>query len=313
MYFPILRGRQNELLAIRELQDEGRLSHVTPIIEPVKASPTLLSVLRQFREAGKELVLVANPRVGSFEKELNQDPGYVERLKTEVEQSDQLVEMYYCSEREWLTELLCCLPPKRMYYLETASKDAYCSMRTCEKPFYTIVSAGGQRLHRIAEGKKIVLESAFKPQSRNADYFDHDSDFLTEELFYFEEEGYFGFSDFSVIGEDYNEGGFAPVVVALHLAHLGEDGKSLCVRHFVSQKKTASERGKRDIAGKFHEALEALVEWASDHPRLVPKTLALGEMQACYEGERFPGLGVAKKMAIKHHLEMVNMLLEGLR
>lgn len=42
MYYPILRGRQNELLAIRELLSADKLEKVVPIIEPVKASSTLL-------------------------------------------------------------------------------------------------------------------------------------------------------------------------------------------------------------------------------------------------------------------------------
>lgn len=39
MYFPYLRGRQYELIALRELINNDKLSeHVTPIIEPVKVS-----------------------------------------------------------------------------------------------------------------------------------------------------------------------------------------------------------------------------------------------------------------------------------
>jgi hypothetical protein len=35
MYYPILRGKLNELLAIRELSELG-LKNFTPVIEPVK-------------------------------------------------------------------------------------------------------------------------------------------------------------------------------------------------------------------------------------------------------------------------------------
>ena len=42
MYFPYLRGRQFELIALRELVEKGVLSsRITPIIEPVKLSSTL--------------------------------------------------------------------------------------------------------------------------------------------------------------------------------------------------------------------------------------------------------------------------------
>ena len=51
MYFPYLRGRQNELLCLRELLDTGKLSlKVIPIIEPVKFSSTFFSTITKFVE-----------------------------------------------------------------------------------------------------------------------------------------------------------------------------------------------------------------------------------------------------------------------
>ena len=49
MYFPYLRGRQFELLALRELLEKGRIGKkIIPIIEPVKPSSTLLKTLECF-------------------------------------------------------------------------------------------------------------------------------------------------------------------------------------------------------------------------------------------------------------------------
>ena len=49
MYFPILRGRQFELLALRELLNKGVLSNqVIPIIEPVKVSTTFVKTIETF-------------------------------------------------------------------------------------------------------------------------------------------------------------------------------------------------------------------------------------------------------------------------
>lgn len=49
MYFPYVRGRQYELLALRELATNNLLGdYVTPIIEPVKLSPTLVNVMAEF-------------------------------------------------------------------------------------------------------------------------------------------------------------------------------------------------------------------------------------------------------------------------
>lgn len=55
MYFPYLRGRQYELIAIRELIEKGKLSSfVVPIIEPVKLSSTLSNTL----DICKEMVIL---------------------------------------------------------------------------------------------------------------------------------------------------------------------------------------------------------------------------------------------------------------
>lgn len=52
MYYPLLRGRQNELLAIKELLDASALSSkIVPVIEPVKLSPTLVNTLSAFSAA----------------------------------------------------------------------------------------------------------------------------------------------------------------------------------------------------------------------------------------------------------------------
>ena len=71
MYLPYLRGRQNELLCLRELLNVGKLSKkVIPIIEPVKFSSTFFSTLSKFIEVNHPVIVVENPKVGSFRDEL---------------------------------------------------------------------------------------------------------------------------------------------------------------------------------------------------------------------------------------------------
>lgn len=57
MYFPILRGRQFELLALRECVNQGLLSNkIIPIVEPVKVSSTYTKTVDSFIKAGKSIV-----------------------------------------------------------------------------------------------------------------------------------------------------------------------------------------------------------------------------------------------------------------
>ena len=67
MYFPYVRGRQYELLALRELVINNILGNsVTPIVEPVKLSPTLVNMMEEYIKAEHPVSIIRNPVVGTF-------------------------------------------------------------------------------------------------------------------------------------------------------------------------------------------------------------------------------------------------------
>lgn len=71
MYFPIIRGRQYDLLALRELKERDLISEkVVPIIEPIKFSSTLNSLLSVFFNKQSNIIFITNPKVGSFKDEI---------------------------------------------------------------------------------------------------------------------------------------------------------------------------------------------------------------------------------------------------
>ena len=70
MYYPYLRGRQNELLCLRELLEKELVGNkVIPIIEPVRFNSTYISVLKAFIEKKKNVIVIMNPKVGKFQEE----------------------------------------------------------------------------------------------------------------------------------------------------------------------------------------------------------------------------------------------------
>lgn len=67
MYFPYLRGRQFELIALRELVEKGVLSsRITPIIEPVKLSSTLVKTIEAYGEIVSSLLSLPILRWGAL-------------------------------------------------------------------------------------------------------------------------------------------------------------------------------------------------------------------------------------------------------
>ena len=69
MYFPYVRGKQYELLALRELIKNDKIGNsIIPIIEPIKPSSTLITTLESFIEKERFVIVISNPIVGNFIK-----------------------------------------------------------------------------------------------------------------------------------------------------------------------------------------------------------------------------------------------------
>lgn len=84
MYFPYLRGRQNELLCLRELLETNRLyDTIIPIIEPVRCNSTFFATLTKFIEADRKIIIIKNPKVGKFGDD------YAELKKKIEEETDE--------------------------------------------------------------------------------------------------------------------------------------------------------------------------------------------------------------------------------
>lgn len=66
MYYPILRGKLNELLALRELA-QLELKNFTPVIEPVKKDiKALVKTIESLNEYSIEPYIIINPTIGDF-------------------------------------------------------------------------------------------------------------------------------------------------------------------------------------------------------------------------------------------------------
>ncbi len=70
MYFPYIRGRQYELLALKELVSRNLIcDRVVPIVEPVKLTSTLINTISEFTKANRIICIIRNPGVGNFTSE----------------------------------------------------------------------------------------------------------------------------------------------------------------------------------------------------------------------------------------------------
>lgn len=308
MYFPYLRGRQFELIALRELIENNLIGEkIIPIIEPIKPTSTLAKTLSMYTKKEHLHALVVNPAVGEF----------VSKIKEKNRESDETVQEIYCElkseflirayimkrgtyfslkKRSDLEELMI-INPKR------DCMDGYLKVYDTIEPSYTLIP-DDRTFSRKVPKSKIMFEDRFTKAAKNADYSKNTDEFFSEDHLYYADEGFKGFSDYTIVGSEFKETGFAPSAVAIHIVYFDKN-KVLRVRHFVSD----SNNDINDPAGKFGEAVEKLVKWVGKSD--VPRTMGLKAFLDCYEEGKYPGLGTVKKYSIMHHLELMNMFLEG--
>lgn len=157
----------------------------------------------------------------------------------------------------------------------------------CGKIYYK--SFGGDR--------RVLVRDGFE-RRRNKDYpvVERFSDLHVT----YPEEGMNGFGDFLMVGDDYSEAGGPAYAVTIHLTFIDpDDDNVMYIYHFVSERQDTP----TDPAGKFAEALSAMIKKLDSGKSKVLETSAVKEFRELHAKKHFPGLGYVKKLSMKHHIE----------
>ena len=298
MYFPYVRGKQYELLALRELVLNNKMGNkIIPIIEPIKPSSTLIKTLESFIEKKQHVIIISNPIVGSFVKELDKNENALFKEKyNDILNNDFIYYGIDFDNSQNILDLDILYPDKVVGIVtKSDSTDTHNSILK-EAAIFNVIK-DSKEISRKIRDNKVMLEDKFNMQKRNADYLGIPDEAFSSDHKFFKDEGYLGFSDFSVIGSDFVEGGFAPYAVAIHMVYF-DSNKELRVKHFTSD----TNDDYSDPAGKFSQALQKLID--CEELKDVD-TEGLSEFRKCHAEERYPGLGSVKKMALKHHVELM--------
>lgn len=304
MYFPYFRGRQYELLALKELANSKLItSSVVPIVEPVKLIPGLNSSLAAFGNSSLPIGLILNPNVGDLADEAETINQLLDRLGANA----TTIPSVLLNESTKATMLK--LEEKNIFEKDTLAVlknrdylDIYRDLFSETPPKYTLCP-DERIIRRSVSENKVLFENRFNKQSRNADYLE--DEFFSDDHLYYRDDNYSGFGDYSIVGDEYIESGFAPYAVAIHIVYFAEDN-SLWIRHFVSN----SNDDISDVAGKFYEAVSKLYSWYVDGQEC-QLTTGLQTLLNHYNNKTYPGLPTLKKLSIMHHLELVGKYLDG--
>lgn len=311
MYYPFIRGKQFELVMLREMAPKIAEWGFVPIIEPVKGNfPALKRALDQLIENECRFILIANPQVGELKSDnstlvdeivadhLSEYEQYAVGLLLTAEVSLKHVKDFFKTHD---------LPIAVIHNGFSDGKGLVTLMDTeqptiSEHAFVTPHSTSLYRKH-FKGCTRVLIEDGFI--SRNNKNYPPSEPFSELYLTY-GEMGCDAFGDFLMAGSDYKEGGGPAYAIAIHLTYADPKAdEALAIKHYVSDQVDSP----KDPAGKFFEALSKLVKDVNKSGSSIYKSLAVKEYLQLYKDQHFPGLGYVKKLSMQHHIELMAHLL----
>ncbi len=312
MYYPYFRGKQYELITIRECAHILKSANFIPIIEPVKETLSgLQKTLASVKEVEGEVIVVVNPFHGFHSSNGN---SILQLLDSEFSDYPKI------SAGILLTEQLSIDDVKAIYssvgdrnvsFIHTGFSEA----KALSNDFGDAIENIRQVFHdeycgklyqkHFRKAEKVLLRDGFERRTNR----EHpEVEFFSDLHATYDLEGMDGFGDFLMVGDDYSETGGPAYAVAIHLTFIDPDkDDEMHIHHFVSIRQDDP----KDPAGKFAEALEKLIaELNSDNNKIL-ETEAVQEFVDLHYRGHFPGLGYVKKLSMKHHIETLAHFFHG--
>ena len=308
MYYPLLRARQFELITLRELANEELTQGlVIPILEPVKESSNNLNLAyKVFLEKEQTVYLIVNPIVGEIDGDITHFLDIIEPLDSDIIKPA----FYYHNNADYIKNSI------SEYSLKDCMLICHNDVNADNSEFKELVELDGitainiedpgrnrslDRYIRSLNKTYIRLDDLFEKQARNSDFLSIEPHRFSEEHLYYSQEGYSGFSDYTVLPSEFSDGGSTPRAVAIHLTYLNGENQ-IWIRHFTSETNDSI----ANVQGKFAEASEKAVTYCRENDL---NNSAIQELEKYFDEEHYPGLGTVKKLSIKNHIQIIRQFL----
>ena len=303
-YFPFLRGKQNELMAVRDLAEEiAERGNMIPIIEPVNRNATTRISLDRYIEVSMPFLFVCNPLHGEFARRPEQL--FTQLISESLMEYDNWIPALQVQLGSRPDELSAFLSRYDAYEVAVIynglPRNATVQATLDDESIVHHVFLDGRvvadYVNEKAEAQRVMITDPFQRQARTADYPERElyTDMNTPAA----NPRRLDFGDFSIVGNHYAETGGPAYAVTLHHVHFQDGPGPLDISHFISDRTETP----ADTPGKIIEALDKLVAALAE---LQPNdTGACNEYREMANAEISRGLGYMKRLAIKHHLEVM--------
>lgn len=304
MYHPYFRGKQNELLTIRENATLLAASAFVPIIEPVKESlGGLEKALKAVCDADGKAIVIVNPYHGEHAEN---GEGISTLLKQQFISNPAVSAGVLLKSNTTTAQALACCEEHKDHGLtlihagfphaKELAEGLETDLPSTKHVFFEQFCGKLYRKH-FSQCDRILLRDGFV-RRRNKDHPDLEA--FSDLHATFTEEGMQGFGDFLTVGDDFQESGGPAYAIAIHLTFIDPDkDDEMFIYHFKSKRQDTP----TDPAGKFAEALDAMIKQLNKANSKVLGTKAVAEFRSLHERGHFPGLGYIKKLSMQHHIE----------
>lgn len=305
MYFPYFRGKQYELITIRENAELLSGAGFIPIIEPVKKSITgLARAIDAVNDANGQAILIVNPHHGDHVH----DSKTIERFFVEkLSDADNISAGILVTESVTVEDIegICAQHEHRLVTLihrgftdARALADRFGPDNVNVQHVFHEEYCTSLYRKKFSHARRILLRDGFEKAKKNIEYVPLQS--FSDLHVVYDEMNMNGFGDFLIVGDEFSTTGGPAYAVAIHLTFIDDDkDDEMFIYHFVSDSNDTT----ADPAGKFAEALTKLVGAVSAQDSKILSTGAIQEFIDLHKREHFPGLGYVKKLSMQHHLE----------
>ncbi len=304
MYYPYFRGKQFELITVREMASLLAEKNFVPVIEPVReALGGLKKTLSAVCAAGGHAIVIVNPYHGDHQDDGTSITGL---LQEGFIGTDNIAAGILLRSDMTVDEAIACYShhadhhPMLVHAGFTAPKALAAELEDSMSSLTNVfVEDHAKLLYRkhFDQSRRVLIRDGFKRQ-RNADYTPMEE--FSDLHVTYDDLGMAGFGDFLIVGDVYSEGGGPAYAVAIHLTFIDPSKDDVMyIYHFVSDTKDTP----TDPAGKFAQALAKLIAKLNSGTSNILETEAIQEFRDLHAKGHFPGLGYVKKLSMKHHIE----------
>jgi len=308
MYFPVIRGKQFDVLALRHVAAAlAATDNVRPIVEPVRDQWNNLTAIA---DAGVSIAVVVNPQDGNYSPlrqggapEAVPPSGVALYAHPNVTKAMIIAEATSAAD---VAAFVAATPDRRVFLVESVPRnrtpDPLAVALASNPDFYAIRRSAVPAPPNAAVN--VDIQDHFNRADTNVNY-PFDEFFTTRHMTIAGDPSFDHFGDYLVQGEDYNDGGGGRARnVALHHVYMsGPMQSELRVRHYVSAQHP-------DIGTMWQDALTQLVADLPNLSALSPlnETATYDEYRALLATGNYPGLGKMKEYAFRHLLLLMTVV-----